>query len=473
MRTHAVGAARRCGALLIATLVVAARGNAAAVGSERRVLTNTEQVEALALGAGALWVGTRGGLERYEPGTWRRRAVYTTEQGLPANAVYRVEVTGGGVNFRTGHASCTLQEGATVACRPAPRWAPALPSTRARWQGARVTAELVVEGRRVIGTAGAGLWLDGASPRRLTPLGQLCSNHVVALAEWQGRTWLASFDEGLCSAPATPGGGDRPSGAADDGSPTFTRATLGARMINDLAVTPEGLFVATANGLFLSTEGQRFARVEAVESTGINDLAYDPARGVLWATAPNALWRVPLAGARGRFRRLRALWNPGGSLSLQAVEVASEGSVWLASEDRGALRLQADGRWEIFDRAAGLPTSWAMEVAAGPDGAIYVATLRHGLLRLDGRRPRARAHTRVAGLPNEWMLHASAEHAADGAVRGLWVGTQDGAARLAPDGQVAPLAGLPDPNVHALARTSTGVWVGTEGGTLVLPAGAL
>lgn len=463
----------RCGAPLLALALVASAAEAGAVGGQRRLLTNTEQVEALALGDGVLWVGTRGGLERYELATLRRSALYTTEDGLPANAVHRVEVTGGSVQLRTRHASCTLPPGAALVCRPAPAWAPALPVTHAQHQGVRVTAELVVQGRRFVGTAGAGLWLDGAAGRRLTPTGQVCSNHVVAIAEWQGRTWLASFDEGLCSAPAASGGGAPPSGTNDGAQPaSFTRATLGARMINDLAVTPDGLYVATANGLLLSTDGQRFARVEAVESTALNDLAYDAVRAVLWATAPNVLWRVPLRAARGRLRRVRGYWNPGGSLSLQAVEVAHEGNVWLASEDRGALRLRADGRWAVYDRAAGLPTSWAVDLAAGPGGAIYLATLRHGLLRLDGGLPGTGIHTRVAELPDVWMLHAAADREADGSIAGLWVGTQGGAARLGADGSVELLAALPDPNAHALTRTSTGLWIGTEGGTLVLPAAA-
>ncbi|MBK8481280.1 MAG: hypothetical protein IPL40_08910 [Proteobacteria bacterium] len=132
---------------------------------------------------------------------------------------------------------------------------------------------------------------------------------------------------------------------------------------------------------------------------------------------------------------MRAQWNPGGALALQAVTLADDGSVWLAAEDRGALRLTKRGRWEVFDRAAG-------------------------------------RFAPIAALPDAWLLHVSAEREANGAVRGLWIGTQGGAARLGSDGKVTAQRALPDPKVHAVPSTSTGVWLGTEGGTLLLPADA-
>src|SRR5581483_5640143 len=46
--------------------------------------------------------------------------------------------------------------------------------------------------------------------------------------------------------------------------------------------------------------------------------------------------------------------------------------------------LGAPGRVDAFDRASGLPSSWAVDVAPAPDGGVWAATLRDGAVRLDG-----------------------------------------------------------------------------------------
>jgi ligand-binding sensor domain-containing protein len=295
--------------------------------------------------------------------------------------------------------------------------------------GQRVTAEVQVGGRTFVGTAGAGVWL--APARRLTPEDQICSNSIVALASFAGRIWYGSFDEGLCSF---------------DGR-HFTRAALPAVMINDLLADGGLLYVATTRGLFFSADGRQFRAVRALGDRPVVDLASDGR--TLWAVTPVSLWRLPLHPGCGV---PRSHWLPGNSHALQAVDVAG-GTVWIATEDRGLLR-QSGPRFEVFDRAAGLPSSWSVDVAATPDGGAFAATLRDGLVRIE---PDGRVHA-VAVVLDPWLLHVSA---AGGT---LWVGTQGGAAVIA-GGVVAPLGNLPHPSVHALLPTPQGVWVATEGGT--------
>jgi ligand-binding sensor domain-containing protein len=412
--------------LAAATLVAA---SLAAASLPARVVTSTADVEGLAVDVdgGTLWVATRGGLEEYDLATLARRRLYTTADGLAANAVRAVAARGGRVVARTERATCERRADG-FSCAPAGPL-PLVPPAAARtFHGARVTAELVASGVRLVGTAGAGLWRAGAPPRLLTPSGQVCGNHVVALARFRGRVVLGTFDQGLC---------------AFDGA-RFHAVPAPFRMINALAATPGGLFVATTRGLFVTRDGARFRRVPLVDGRGVTDLAVDG--GLLWAVSPVTLWRVPLDGGRPR-----GWFLPGGSRALQAVD-ARGGVVWLASEDRGALRFR-EGRFAIFDRAAGLPSSWSVDVAVADDGGAYVATLRHGLVRVD---PNGRS-TVVRGLPDAWLLRLARDRS------GLWVGTQGGAARLDGEG-VHGLLGLPNPCVHAVLVDGPTLWVATEGG---------
>jgi ligand-binding sensor domain-containing protein len=408
------------GAGLVAASLVAA-------SLPSRVVTSTADVEGFVADGGTLWVATRGGLEEYDLATLARRRLYTTADGLAANVVRAVTADAGRVVARTARATCE-RRGERFTCAPAAPLAPPAPAPARTYRGARVTAAGEVGGVRLVGTAGGGLWRDGASPRRLTPPGQVCGNHVVALARFRGRTFVGTFDEGLCTF---------------DGA-RFRAVAAPFRMINALAATPGALYVATTRGLFVTRDGARFRRVPLADGRGVTDLAIDD--GVLWAVSPVTLWRVSLPGGRAR-----GWFLPGGSRALQAVD-ARAGVVWLASEDRGAIRFR-DGRFTIFDRAAGLPTSWGVDIAAEDDGGAYLATLRHGLVRLD----RDGHPSAVPGLPDAWLLRVSQGPS------GLWVGTQGGAARLDGDG-VHPLLGLPDPCVHALLSDGPTLWVATEGG---------
>jgi len=449
------GAALAAAAAVVMAAAAATTDAPATAGAT--LFTNTSSVEALAAeeGDGRLWVATRGGLEAYDLASLAHRRLYTTADGLAENVVRAVEVSPEGtVVARTERAACT-RTGDRFTCAPAPPLpaprpeAPAVTATLFR--GARVTATLAAAGRRFIGTAGQGVWLVGPGGRRLTPEPerQICANHVVAIASFRGRTWFGTFDDGLCSFDAR--------------TSAFRRAPGRFQMINALAVVGDGdgdgdggtLYVASTAGLFRTRDGRRFQRAYDLNQRGAVDLAVDG--DVLWAVSTGALWRIP-TGGRERPRRFLL---PAGSHALQAVDV-SGGAVWIATEDAGVLRLDTTTEtFRIFDRAAGLPSSWTVDVAATPDGGAYAATLRHGLVRID---PDGTARAAAGALPDAWLLHVSA--AARGG--GLWVGTQGGAGWVdLATFRARALPGLPDPRVHAFHDAPDGAtWIGTEGGTV-------
>lgn len=415
------------------------------------ILTHTRHVEDIAVDGGTAWVATRGGLEVYELLDGRRQRVYTTADGLAEIHVREVRALAGHVEVRTQAHRCTLAR-TRFTCVPATVLATPEPALAPRFQGARVTARAAILGGELIGTAGNGLWLrrdrTPAEPILLTPAGQICSNHMMAMAEFRGQLYLGSFDEGLC---VTDGAG-------------FRRLDTPFRMVNDMIATPHGLFVAATGGLYRSTDGVRFERIELVSARGVNGLALDGT--ILYATTPATLWRIPLVerDARGRKQRPRQHWLPGGARAIQKVAVGA-GAVWMASEDRGVIRFDGSA-FHVLDRASGWSTSWVMDVAVAQDRTLYAATFRHGLVAVDlddagiPRPERARA---VPGLPDSWLLRM---HLHEGA---LWVGTQEGVARIH-GRDVALVRGLPHPCVHAVAIHRGQVWLATEGGLALAPA---
>jgi len=427
--------------LALAALAWVARAEASPA-RQAAVATNTEHVEGMVTSGRHLWVATRGGVERYTLPDFNERRLYTTDHGLAGTYVRSVAIerspTGAVVVARTQGKACRLRGDRFVCADAAPLPSPE-PAVAPRFANARVTGRLRVGSRTVVGTAGAGLWLAkgaGDQARRLTPTDQVCSNHVMTMADYDGRVWLGSFDRGLC----TTADGRR-----------FERVAAPFRMVNELEATPHGLFIASSAGLFRTRDGATFERVAAVTERGVNGLAYDGRS--LWVTTPGALFRVRL-GRRGP--RDWNWWMPAGSRSLQAVAVSPDRRVWIATEDRGVI-VKTGRRFRAIDRAAGMPSSWVLDVAVGADGVAYAATLRDGVVAIDDRLRRRR----VRGLPDKWTLDVHEDPA------GLWVGTQGGAA-LVSAGGASEVVGVPHPNVHGFLRAGGKVFVATEGGLLVV-----
>ena len=380
---------------------------------------STAHVSGVALGEGKIWAATDSGVEEYDLDGARLR-LFTSEDGLDENQVLRIRHDGV-LRVWTERSECSLAAGGRFVCLPAALVAPEPPSLARRSHGARETGRLLANGKELVATDGAGLWLDG---RPITPRGQICGNHVEALAVFRGSLWAGTFDSGVC--------------VLEGGS--FRSVAAPFRMVNDLRATADGLWVAAGEGLFFTRDGRRFRREARVLERGVNRLAGAGPR--LFATTPVALYAI----GNGRVHR----WaHPAGSTALQAVTV-SGANVWLASEDAGVIRLRG-GRFDAFDRASGLPSSWAVDVAPAPHGGVWAATLRDGAVRLD-----AGGTLRERRYPGSWGLRLYDDEGR------ILFGTQQGLAGCA--------LRLPDARVHALLRTRSGLYIGTEGGLWHEPA---
>jgi ligand-binding sensor domain-containing protein len=455
--------------------------------------SNTTQVQAMAGSRETLWVATRGGLEQYDLSRRERVALYSSRDGLPSLVIEDVALQPDGWPVVTTPAHrCALRVASRrFACAPHARSvapaagrdaaralarAPIRTTARAtaravepdtaralrgrvvapltehatergdvaatpgaaivRIEGSAVTAHYrSPDGRDWYGTAGLGVWERAAGQwRRLTPTQQIASNHVVAIAEWNLATYFATFDRGL----------------SRFANGRFSSVALGPTFLNDIVATPKALYVATSEGLYVSADGEHFRRDTRVTEGFVTDLAYAAAQDILYATATNSLWEVPLGAAQSH---VRSLYLPGGSRSVQAVDVSQDGSVYLATEDRGVMRRAGKRRFELFDRLSGAPTSWATDVLAIDATTALFGSLRHGAFTTGNQQ-------KYVPSPDPWILFLGRDSLEP---QRIFVGTQGGAAII--DGStMRTLAELPNPCVHVMARLSTGLWVGTEGG---------
>jgi ligand-binding sensor domain-containing protein len=415
---------------------------------------STREVRSLAVCGPDAWVATRGGLERYERATWRRR-LYGVRAGLDTLDVHRVRCAGAGVEVETATGRCQ-QSGDAFRCMSVAPRAPDAPPAET-FRGVPVSARVDLGAGVLVGTPTEGAFWTASSgdvthlgPREAPP-----ASFVRKALTYQGKLWLGTFNEGLYALEGAP------SDLADPGALARAKPVSAPfRMVNDALEAEGSLYVASNEGLFVSPDGERFERVREVDARGVTSLASDGRS--LYATTNGALFRLPLAA---KAPRAGTWWRPAGSRSLQSV-VVEAGKVWLASEDRGVIAFDGQ-RFRAYDKLAGLPTSWVVALAGDGKGGVYAGTLRDGALHVgpDGR------WSRLEGLPNPWTLSVTRHQGL------LCVGTQGGAAcydaaKARDEAGARPLGrlgGLPDGRVHMFAALGDNVLVGTEAGLALYP----
>lgn len=404
----------------------------------------------LALDGDDVWVATSGGLDRYR-GETRERRHYAVADGLDTLDVRDVSVDGGRVGVRTATGHCVLAAMPDrFTCTPAPPPPPVverLPPFRGHPVAARVTTRR----ETWIATRGGGAFvLPGGDETRAVSVGgrgAVPRSFVHAAATFSGSLWLGTFEEGLYRI-ALDGKGALPSVLAD----AAARVAAPVRLVNRIVATggsSPALYVGASEGLFVSRDGKTFSRVSSVAPAAITGLAATDEN--LWVATTEALYRLPLSG-RGRVEM--SVVRPEGTRAIQDLTVDDRGTAWLATEDRGVVRVAPDLGTRAFDRVAGLPSSWFVAVDADGAGGVVATSLRHGTVRIT----EGGTWEDVPWAPSPWGL--GVRHDA----QRTCIGTQGGVTCAYADGSYASLADLPDPRVHLVFPVAGSVLVGTEAG---------
>jgi hypothetical protein len=298
-----------------------------------------------------------------------------------------------------------------------------------------------------VGTRDSGVHVRAKGGwRRVTPSGQLCGNHVTALARHKGRLVVGTFDRGVCW-------------QRDDGRwQSFRTPAIPSNQV--LGVHSDGtrLYVATTYGLGLY-DGKTWTQLAF---GGRNPVAL----GKLSVLAATRL-DTGVALVDGRGASIVAAGGPALSL-VERLALPEDWSkhpsvadgagrfLWVASEDRGLLRWDG-ARWQRFHDGRDLTDNWVTALSTDAEGRAAVGTCQDGFSYFDGAR-----WTRVRdaqGLPSRAIVATALVPG------GALIGTLLGAAHYdAASGAVRALPRLADPRVYAILVEDGAALFGTEGG---------
>ncbi|HVJ89564.1 MAG TPA: hypothetical protein VM580_07145 [Labilithrix sp.] len=413
--------------------------------------SSARDARSLAADSAYVWVATGGGLDRYTQSS-RERRHFGVEDGLDTLDVRSVETTEAGIVVQTATSRCAMS-GERFTCTPAQP--PAAKADKvAPFHGHPVTARLRVGPDAYVATRGGGaFFVPSEDASKAVPLAAIAGepeSFVHTGAVFRGALWLGTFHDGLYRVPL-----------GRDGRPVGTLATSAkrvkspARLLNRVLATggkAPALYIGASEGVFVSRDGSTFSRLGAIGPHAITGLAATEQH--LWVTSTEALYRLALDG-QGPVQR--AFVRPAGSRAIQSVAIDAEGTAWLATEDRGVVRVAPDGAIHGYDRVAGLPSSWFVAVDADGAGGAIATSLRHGTVHI----ARDGSWSTIDWAPSAWGLAIRRD------AQRTCIATQGGARCETTRGEIESLALLPDARVHVFLPLGGTTLVGTEAGVAV------
>lgn len=395
---------------------------------------------------GQLWVGTAGGLARFDGA---RFTSVTAEQASPLSAgpVFGL--------FEDDQRQLWIGHADGAAVWRQGRFDPVIPPDMTEVR--RVWAFAQGRGGEIWMATENGLlrWQAGKVQRYQQADG-LPTNKLRALAfDKAGVLWIATSGGGLASFE------NGKFKAMNPGNGLFPHALV--RSV--IADAQGGIWAATAGAGLVHLRQGRIERIyttaDGLPTDHLTALARD-AQGSLWI----GTWGAGLSrmSPDGRFSSMGAAEGLAGN-QIWSLALDREGSVWVGNWVGGLNRLR-NRSFVVFGATEGLSHDNVRAVLHARDGVTWVSTAGGGLNRIEGDRLSVLG--KKDGLPTE-EISALAEDR-DGS---LWIGTYTaGLARRLPSGRIETYGtaeGLPSAEIRSLLQDRTGqLWVGTRAGLVRL-----
>ncbi len=401
-------------------------------------------------GSGTLWISTAAGLLSYHGGAF---AAYTTAQGLPADTVWfsyedrrhRLwAITSAGPAFFDGKGFAPIA--GTQAAGPVNRHALAEDTQGMLWLGGN-SGVFALDTRPATPRVALHL-LSGADVETV----EFDREHNLAPTLWIGGSeGLERYAGGtLTPVPISHPPGKNEVTALDpdaDGSLWVGTATGMVHIARDGAALPLQM-----NGLDRG-DGERVDRL------------FRDRQGVLWVATERGVFRL-------QGNRLQS-FAPGSALAanrILSLYEDREGDLWIGT-DSGGLNLLRDQKFTTYTTSDGLSGNLVRCVFESARGELWIGTDGAGLNR---RTSTGFAHLTTAdGLSSNVILSL-----AGGAGGDLWIGTPNGLNLLHPEGATTRIRkftsadGLPDDFIRSLYSDRDGsLWIGTRHGLAHLEAG--
>jgi len=391
---------------------------------------------------GALWVGTGSGLTRFKDGRVR---TFTPADGLPPGAV--------SVLVKSGDGSLWAVTAGGLAATSVAHADPAKIRFRTFSPGDGMLSAGVLS---LIPDANGGVWVGTSQGL----------NHIVGTRVERGPPPTVGVSiNALASVPGDPGtllmasaeGVMRLQGSGV--TILAKREALPIEGVRQLLADREGVWAVGRNGVSVIRPGGTvmFATGRALPGTQVVTIAEDRL-GAVWIGTNAGLARF----SNGRME-IAATAGEIDAASVLAIFEDREGDMWIGTETAGVKTLRPR-IFEMLRGWTGFTEGASTSVVQAADRAVWVGTGGAGVVRIGIKQTASRAYTMKDGLASDTVLALGTggmNH------EDMWIGTPDGLSMLH-DGRwrtVTSADGLADDLVRSVLPARDGaVWVGTRHG---------
>jgi len=302
---------------------------------------------------GNLWIGTLGGLSRYDGKNFTN---YTIRNGLQSNAVWSLATDGWGNVWIGGQSGLSCFNGRTFTHYSIQTPATRIINTTQQLQVVNDTTWWRAQGEVYFVTKGKIKYF-------VTP-GE--PDHVSAMLAGHGSLWIAK--EGTIY--------HQYNNAID----SFTFSPEAERKIPNvyrIFQDKEGLvWLATNQGLYKIVHGQIQAYLLNKE-----DIAVTPVIPAITQDKTGAIWLGSNSGAIRISGNTQQYYNKHNGLtdnSLFDMLTDAEGNVWMASDGQGIFRFSGT-QFSGLDETMGLPSAQIMAIASNKRDSLFLGTYDAGL----------------------------------------------------------------------------------------------
>ncbi len=280
---------------------------------------------------------------------------------------------------------------------------------------------------------------EGGAMPEVQNVAGICASQDVGLwiagddrvRKWNGLAWAEDLGPNPCGSTIT----------------AMIETRSGALALGTLAT---GLYLLSPNGVV-----RHFSQAEGFPHDWIRCVSEDR-EGTLWTGAGSD---GLVALHPGKVETLDSPDHRQGRVALSTT-TARDGSIWMGTEGAGLYRDLA-GQWTHFGADAGFSSQFVWCVSEDPRGRMWAGTWDGGMYVQDGNR-----FVHPPGLEDIMVPMTAILHAPDGVT---WIGTANGLLRYE-NGSVAWFGqtnGTKVSDVRAIAREPNGtIWFGTLGAGL-------
>ena len=301
-------------------------------------------------------------------------------------------------------------------------------------------------------------------------LARRVGEHFVAIGSHAGLPEASIPDEGIASDQTTVFVG-MPSGLyTDAGSGNTDRFHRDGRDDGAAEEPVTGLHVNAAGELFFARRGRLWQRTAGrsreigvagglPNGEPIDETTTDRA-GTLWVRTLTTLYGRSVGGERF----VDASGDLPAGVSAGRIALDAAGALMIPTQ-RGLARASASG-WSLLGRSRGLESDTVLSALVDREGSLWIGLAGVGLAQQLGSGAFSSWGT-SEGLPHDvvWSIVRQKTGGVGTQAGSLWVGTQEGLARIEADGKVRSYRqtdGLAGNTVYALAAADDGsVWAGS------------